>query len=389
MKRISRLPTVLILLFCAMCFSTTDTFAQSSEYTVSKRYNLLGQLTGEIFPDPDGDGPLGFPATRYHYQADTGLLEKVESSELKIWQSEHIAPENWDDFRPPHYQFYRYDDFGRKIAEGVATQDGNITNLKQFSYDLYGQLDCETQRLNTDLFQSPLPDACTTTEGEQGFDRVTRYVYSRPYGQLIEEHRGVGTSLAQTYATHHYDDYGRRWGLTDANGNRTEYAYDHYNRIERAYFPDKATGTPNINDYERYEYDKNGNRTLLRTRDNKTIIYAYDKLNRLINKDLEGGNEHDVYYDYDHRGLPLYARFTSHSGKGITHDYDGHGRLFQEHNNTTGQTRTLTHAHDEHGNRLSLTFPDQTTLKFGYDTLDRLTDIRNTDDTPFLTQYLR
>ena len=60
----------------------TPLAAQSAEqierpFTTAYRYNLQGQVTGTISPDPDGSGPLRYLATRTNY--DRGLVAKVES----------------------------------------------------------------------------------------------------------------------------------------------------------------------------------------------------------------------------------------------------------------------------------------------------------------------
>jgi YD repeat-containing protein len=130
----------------------------------------------------------------------------------------------------------------------------------------------------------------------------------------------------------------------DGNGNRAELRYDGHGRQDRWTFPsatrppayndaDQASalasaGSANGGDYEEYAYDAAGNRTSLRKRDSSVLTYQYDNLNRMIVKivpsraGLTAAQTRDVYYGYDLRDLPLYARFDSATGEGITNVYD-------------------------------------------------------------------
>lgn len=46
----------------------------ASPYTTGYRWDGEGRLTGVIQPDPDGAGPLLFPAVRYTYDVDGNPL---------------------------------------------------------------------------------------------------------------------------------------------------------------------------------------------------------------------------------------------------------------------------------------------------------------------------
>ncbi|MDE8453444.1 hypothetical protein, partial [Klebsiella pneumoniae] len=66
-----------------------------SDYTSAVRYDLARRVVGTIAPDPDGSGPLHFAAVRNTYDA-AGNLIKVEKGELSSWQSESVAPKDWE-----------------------------------------------------------------------------------------------------------------------------------------------------------------------------------------------------------------------------------------------------------------------------------------------------
>ncbi len=220
-----------------------------------------------------------------------------------------------------------------------------------------------------------LPDACAlASEGSDGKDRISRKVYDNA-GQLLVVQRAYLTSLQQDYQSYTYTDNGQPETVEDANGNKSTMYYDGHDRLEKLAFPSKTTpGSSSSTDYELYGYDDNGNRTSLRKRDNQVISYTHDGLNRVTFKNVPG-TANDVYYDYDTRGLQLYARFGSTSGSGVSTTYDGLGRLATSSNNLSGTTWTLSYLSDEHGNRKQLEFPDGEYFDYGYDGLSRLDDL--------------
>lgn len=354
-----------ILLGGALLISMHNAIAQTnpSAYTVGKRYNLNGQITGVINADPDGAGSLTFSAVRNTYNTQ-GLLEKVESGSLSSWQSHIIKPENWTGFTLSTSQVVTYDAWGRKSTEKKQDNLGNILALKQYSYDSLGRLDCETVRMNPAIFNSLPASACTLgAAGSSGQDRITKYTYDTK-NRVTVITQAYGTSLQQNYATYTYNAYWEKENITDAKGYTSKMIYDSYGRLKQWQFPSKTqTGTPNSADYEEYDYDLNDNRTSFRKRDGQTITYQVDNLNRVIVKDIVGSTAADVTYNYDNRGLELSSTFTT-TGKGITTDYDGFGRIKTSTNSMFATSRALNYEYDSNGNRVKITHPDG--VKFGY-----------------------
>ena len=204
----------------------TSLAAQSAEqierpFTTAYRYNLQGQVTGTISPDPDGSGPLRYLATRTTYER--GLVAKVESGELQSWVNDDVAPANWESvsgFTRFVITEYSYDQYGRETAERVKRGDtGETESVIQYNYDGASRVLCKAVRMNKDAFGS-LPGACEqSAQSSHGPDRITRYTYDN-LDQVLTEERGVGTALPQTYVR---NVYGGRLLLsqTDANGNRS------------------------------------------------------------------------------------------------------------------------------------------------------------------------
>jgi RHS repeat-associated protein len=378
-------------------------FAQSaaSPSTTATRFNADRRPTGSIAPDPDGAGPLGFPAVRNSYDA-AGRVTKVEKGELAAWQSEAVAPANWTGFTVHQIVDTSYDALDRKTREtvsGVEPGGGAMTavSVTQFSYDTSGRLECTAQRMNPAAFAALPASACTLgTQGSQGPDRIVKSVYDAA-GQLLQVREGVGTAVEAAEATRSYSLNGQLKQVIDANGNRAELRYDGHDRLARWVFPsptkpsayDDATpasaaasaGSLNEADYEAYLSDANGNRTSLRKRDGSTLTYQYDPLNRMIVKvvpersGLLAAHTRDVYYRYDLRGLQTEARFDSLSGEGVSASYNGFGRLASSSISMGGVTRTLSAQYDAIGGRTELTYPDGVKISFAHDGLDRMTGV--------------
>jgi len=349
-----------------------DAQSSPSDYTSAVRYDLARRVVGTIAPDPDGSGPLHFAAVRNTYDA-AGNLIKVEKGELSSWQSESVAPKDWElytNFTVFQTVTATFDVMDRKVTEALSSS-GTTYSLTQFSYDGAGRPLCTAVRMNPAVYGS-LPDACTLgTAGSNGPDRITKMTYDG-VGQVLKVQKAYATPLQQDYATLTYSANGKQTSLTDANGNKASMGYDGFDRQVQWNFPSPtAAGTVSSTDFEAYGYDANGNRTSLRKRDGQVIGYSYDALNRMTLKDIPGSATADVYYGYDLRGLQLYARFGSASGAGITNTFDGFGRQISTTTNVGGTSRTLGYAYDADGNRTQLTYPDGHTMNYSYDGLDR------------------
>lgn len=358
-------------------FSQRVAAINHTAYTTETRYNLTGQVTAVIKPDPDGDGPLRFPAVRNSYNAQ-GLLIKVDAGELNTRQGPQIAPKNWSGFIVHKTQLYSYDNWGRKLTE-QTTADNAAQSLTQYSYDSQGRLQCKAVRMNIAAYGNLPVSACILgVEGNFGPDRITRYHYDQR-GNLLREEKAVGTPLRQDYATFTYDGNNNKTSVTDANGNYAKLDYDGHGRLSYWYFPNKTGGGYSASDYEHYQYDANGNRISLRKRDGKVIQYAYDNLNRQIKKDWPDTTTLDVYYGYTLQGQELYARYGSHSGAGVNRAYDGFGRLIQESNTSSGTTYVVKNTFDANNNRTRITYPDNHYFNLEYDYLDRATLTKTSD----------
>lgn len=323
-------------------------------------YDAHRWQTSVVAPDPDGAGPLRRPATRNFYDLEGRLTTVLKGT---------ATHEDGSGFVSLTSLHHLYDTRGNLIK---TTRPNGVV---QYSYDVNGRLKCTATRMN----EGGALDACTiSTTGANGPDRITQLNYDAA-GRMTSEVRALGTAVQQTYAAFSYTPNGKRAWVEDANGNRTAYTYDGFDRLSRIDFPQATIGSQaaNANDYEQYNYDASGNRTSLRLRSGETISFTFDALNREIIRNLPGGLTLDVYFTYDLLGRRLSARHGSANGQGILYTYDDLSRLTHE----TAYGRTITHQFDLAGNRTRLTFPDSTFVQYTYDALNRMDQVRESGAT--------
>jgi RHS repeat-associated protein len=393
MNRLSHRPPLrlasVLLALSALAVTAPPVSAQTAEqspYSSYVRYNGKGQVIGEIAPDPDGAGPLGYPATRTSYDL-MGIKVKVESGWLLAWQPTNVLPQNWLGFTVIQTENFAYDTMNRLVRSWVVGKDGVTQSVMQMNTDRAGRPACTVERMNPALFPQPGPNACLiaaagTGANANGPDRVTRNHYDAA-GQVLRVQKAVGTDLVQDYVTYTYTPNGKQASVKDANGNLASYGYDDLDRLQRWTFPSKTNiGAVDLADYEEYGYDQNGNRTSLRKRDGSSISYVFDNLNRMWIKTVPeragtpASATRNVHYGYDLRGLQTYARFDAPSGEGVSSEFDGFGRQTASIINQGGQSRRLEYGFDRNGNRTTVKHPDGIIFSYDYDQQNRATSVQ-------------
>lgn len=355
-------------------FFTLSSEVNADSYKVEYRYNIARQITGQISPDPDGNGSIKFHAVRNTYNAQ-GLLEKVENGELASLQGISIKPESWSNFTLHNSVVYTYDNWGMKLSEVYKGSTGSNLKVLQYSYDSLGRLECKMVNMSQQL----LSNACDAElhnlpDGSSQWDRVTKYTYNTN-NKPIKVIKAYGTPLEQEYQYYVYSGL-LTDTVKDANGNLTNYEYDGFGRLTHVYYPSKTnTGTASTNDYNQYWYDANDNQYKIRQRDGNLINNKFDVLNRVYKKDLPGTSA-DVYYGYNNLSLEVYSRFVTSSGEGITNSYNGFGELVEVETNLEGNSRAFSYEYDNNGNQIGITYPDGQNFSRTFDGLDRLSQIK-------------
>ena len=347
--------------------------ALPSAFTHGTRYDAMQRVVGTIAPYPGDGSSAYYPAVRNSYDAD-GRLTKVETGTLSAWQPETVAPSAWGAaFTVLRTVDMTYDVMDRKLTDKL-TGTSVTHKLTQYSYDVVGRLQCTAVRMDSAAFGALPASACTLgTQGSDGPDRITKNFYD-PVGQLLQVQEAFGVAGQQrNQVTYTYTPDGKQEFVTDANGNKAQFAYDGFDRRSAWYFPSKTTpGVVNTADFEAYGYDANNNRTSLTKRDGTVIAYTYDAVNRMTLKDFPTGSlSNDTAYTYDYRNLMLSALYTG-SGAGISFSYDNAGRKLTS-TNTMAASRTISYQWDADGNRIRRTDPDGIYFTTDYDGIDRAT----------------
>jgi RHS repeat-associated protein len=378
--------TYLCLVFFLVFAAAASAYQSAKPYTKVARYNIHGQITGVIYPDPDGTGPLRYMAERNTYAANGQLIE-VERGELYSWLNESIEPKNWSNFTVFNSIFYTYDVKGRITSEAVKNSTGLTQTYKQMSYDQYDRLECSVIRFNKSLFDSLSTNACTATQSAQGdFDRVTKYTYDS-IGQVQIVYKAFGTTLQQAYKTNEYytgDKKGLLKSVKDANSNRTSYYYDATpGLVTKIIYPDYSN--------EVFDYDIRRNVKQKIKRNGAVINYIYDANDRLVATNYaDQSSIKNVVNTYDLRGLPIETKSGSYGDtKWVQNSFNGFGELVKAvtalgYYPTTNR-REINYAYDKNSNRTRITHPDGNYFTYEYNGADNLSYIYENGNTLLTT----
>jgi len=330
-------------------------------------YNADRQVTQVVGPDPDGVGPLHNRSVKTTYNV-RGQATSVDTGTSNPDGSGYVSLGHVDTI---------YDGYFRKTSVIAYGSDGTPQARTDVSYDTLGRVDCSALRMNPTLFApANSTPACTLgTQGNFGPDRITKNIYS--VDRVVQQITGYGTSGQRTEFTKAYDYYyGLLTSYTDARGNKTQYAYDLWNRLQKTSYPDKVTvGQVSTTDFEQLTYDANGRLATRQLRDGKQITYTYDFLGRQTLAHMVNpvdANDRDIATSYDLLGRV--TQVDDGAGKKVSFTYDALGRTLSESPQLTGGSTS--YQYDAAGRRTRLTWSDGFYVTYDYDTLGELLAIR-------------
>ncbi len=329
-----------------------------SDDTTIVRYSARRPI-GTVSPDPDGTGnPLKRRAQRISYRAD-GQVSAVETGTV-----EGTSDSQWSAMAVLERVETEYDANDRPFVERLVT-GSTARRLTQTSFDPFGRVQCVALRMNPTQFSTAsLPvDACALdTQGSYGPDRITRSYFDAA-GRVTQVRTGYGVSGEEANeATTTYTANGQVETVTDAEGNRTTYEYDGFDRLYRTYMPHPTTdNTSSTTDYEQLTYDAAGNVTARRLRDGTHIAFGVDALNRLVESDppIEGYDQFEVAYAYDNMGRMTQAASSWNS---VSFGYDALGRNVSE----TSAFGAKAMQYDLAGRMTRLSWPDGLDIDYDY-----------------------
>ena len=331
--------------------------------TIRYRYDAGGQVLGIVGPDPDGAGSRKHAAQRNTYNLDG----QVTVSEVGTVNSQ--SDSDWTGFASLQQATATYDSNARKTKD-VVTAGGTTYGVTQYSYDNMSRIECTARRMNSAVWGSQTANCTPDTGGADGPDRIAKNSYDAN-GRVSKVQSAYGISGVQAdEMTSLYTNNGLTSSVTDAEGNRTSYEYDGFDRLGKQRYPDttKGAGTSSTSDYQQGSYDVNGNVTNLRLRDGQNIPLTYDNLNRLTFKNLPG-SEPDVTYSYDLLGRTTGA---SQSGNALSFTFDALGRNLTQ----AGPLGSIGYQYDAAGRRTRTTWADGFYASYDYDMTGNVTAVR-------------
>jgi RHS repeat-associated protein len=341
-------------------------------------YDAMRQPTGQIAADPDGAGARLFPATRTTFNAD-GQVTAVEQGTTTVQGASGMSS-----FAPLQTATTTYNAQAR-ISREQSAPGTPAASLTDYGYDASGRLICTARRMNPANFGDSPTGACAlTSAGAFGPDRITRNTYDAA-DRLTRVQTGYDSGNVLTERLQGWTDNGQVDWIEDGAGNRSDYAYDGFDRLDRLYFPVTTVGAhvASATDYEQYGYDTNDNPITKRTRSGALFTMAFDALNRITLIDAPSGSN-DVWYAYDNLNRRLSASHASGTPNcattAVCSTWDALSRLLTE---TTG-FGAMTSEYDLAGRRIRLTWPDAFYVTYAYDLDDRMRSIKQAGVTPII-----
>jgi len=197
--------------------------------------------------------------------------------------------------------------------------------------------------------------------------------YHDAYGNLVQVGEHNGTSTYTT--TYTYDGLQDLLGITDANGNVRNFAYDGLGReVSSTDLRGPASSTFGI---WNYTYDTAGNLTKRVDPKSQTVTYAYDALNR-VSTESEASTTQTAYtYDTCTNGVGRLCSVSSTDAVSLdTKTYDPEGNLASETKKINGTNYGTTYTYDRQGNQLTITNPDGSEVEYAYGTGGLATNVQ-------------
>lgn len=162
-----------------------------------------------------------------------------------------------------------------------------------------------------------------------------------------------------------WNDNNRLSALINAANHSTKYAYDELNRLISIVYADGTS--------RHFEHDANGNIVRLMDPNGNIITNRFDAQDRLIERSIESGTgRHPQIEKFHYDGLNRLVAAVTDSATTLFR-YDSLSRLLEE----SQSGRVIKYGYDSAGNPVRLTYPSGQEIRSSYDSLRRLTEVRN------------
>jgi RHS repeat-associated protein len=270
-----------------------------------------------------------------------------------------------------------YDPLGRDVEDDVGTVFSGTTVTNWVMDKVTGYTPTSKVASVTDA------DSRVTTTTYDGADRVSlvtdpvlrqSLTTYDPAGNVLTETRGLGTQNNAVYATYTYGADNEKLSVYDANGatHITNYVYDGFNRPATTTYPDGSTESVT-------SYDANSNIISRTNRADQVFGYTYDALNRMATEVIPayGSTSADtIRYSYDLGGRT--TELSGTDGRVIVSQYDTAGRVIHAKTIMPGFAETTTeYTLDANSNRTKLIWPDGYYATYTFDTLNRMSVVKD------------
>ncbi|WP_162178357.1 RHS repeat protein, partial [Parvularcula oceani] len=321
--------------------------------------------------DPDGSGPHGAPVSVNVFDEDGLLIKTCLRARDTSLPADLVGSCSNANHANQNFWIvttFSYDEVGRPSS--VTDADGYVSQTR---YDAEGRaivaIDAEGRKTRT--VYDAADQVTKVIRGWRGNDGGTGATLD--CAAMRTQYNAAADILQSCYREQDHTLSGQVDWVRDANGNLTDYAYDGHDRLKRTTFPDSS--------FEELTYDANGNVNIKRTRANDKIEYVYDALDRLEKRIVPVRDDSDsknFTFGYD---LVDRKVFDEHRGVQQRYAYDGAGRLVQKcHHKPTAFSSlddpdcemSVSYAYDAAGNVTRMTYPDDWSVDFAYDALNRI-----------------
>lgn len=323
--------------------------------------DALGNTTNYEFDNFDRLKKIVYPAAttgaarleeRMEYDAVGNVKKRIDTANretLYDYDTAHRLIKITD----PDLKLTQFEYNNRSQMTKVTDASSQVYN---FTYDPLGRVLSQTRAGVTAAFEYDATGNRTKRTDYKGV--VTTYVYDN-----LNRLQTIVYPVAAENVSLTYDALSQLKTATNQNGTIT-FNYDNRNRVESA--------TDVWNKTVAYGYDANGNRDLLKLDGTNYAAYAYDVANRLTGITAADDNT-QVTLGYDNANKLTSRNYPN--GVSTTFEYDNMSRLKRL--KDASATATLfdrQHSYNA-ANQISQIAEPTKTRSFGYDNLDRLTNV--------------
>lgn len=304
------------------------------------------------------------------------------------------------------YQYF--DGLGRLIQDRSEAEASGTFNVKDVTYNNVGLLQSESIRYTGSGSARTTPTTDTTLYNTYTYDPLNRvlsvvnalgttsYVYTGlktaitdangkvknyyndAYGNLVKvEEINSGSTYTTNYT---WNLNNKLTNITDALSNVRNFTYDGLGRRLTAQdlhaSADATFGTWT------YTYDDAGNLTQTLDSKSQTVNYTYDDLNRVLTEDYTGQAGTEVTYTYD-VGTGNLGKLTSVVNPASTraYIYNSNGGLKQQTDTLNAVNYVTVYDYDRQGNQITITNPDNSQVKYIYNTAGLLEQVQRKEST--------